>query len=64
MNQEKQETRRNRHDSMEKTWLRIQQDRSKELRNYFTGNDSIKRLLIPLSLLLLVWLLQELGLLS
>ena len=63
MSQEKKRRRRNRHDAVEQILLRTKQDRDKELRNYFLGKDSIKRLLIPLALLLLFWLLQELGLL-
>ena len=63
MSQEKKRRRRNRHDTVEQLLLRTKQDRDKELRNYFLGKDSIKRLLIPLALLLLFWLLQELGLL-
>ena len=62
MSQEKRERRRNRHDTVEQLLLRTKQDRDKELRNYFLGKDSIKRLLIPLALLMLFWLLQELGL--
>ena len=62
MSQEKKRRRRNRHDTVEQLLLRTKQDRDKELRNYFLGKDSIKRLLIPLALLLLFWLLQELGL--
>ncbi len=62
MSQEKRERQRNRHDTVEQLLLRTKQDRDKELRNYFLGKDSIKRLLIPLALLLLFWLLQELGL--
>ncbi len=62
MSQEKRERRRNRHDTVEQLLLRTKQDRDKELRNYFLGKDGIKRLLIPLALLMLFWLLQELGL--
>ena len=62
MCQEKRERRRNRHDTVEQLLLRTKQDRDKELRNYFLGKDGIKRLLIPLALLMLFWLLQELGL--
>ena len=61
MSQEKRERRRNRHDTVEQLLLRTKQDRDKELRNYFLGKDGIKRLLIPLALLMLFWLLQELG---
>ena len=62
MSQEKRKRRRNRHDTVEQLFLRTKQDRDKELRNYFLGKDGIKRLLIPLALLMLFWLLQELGL--
>lgn len=64
MNQEKRERQGQRLESDKKILSFTKQDWDKSFRNHFIGTGSIKRLLIPLALLILVWLLQELGLLQ
>ena len=62
MNPEKKERQGQRLEPEKKIWSFTRQDWDRSFRNHFIGTGSFKRLLIPLSLLLLVWLLQELGL--
>lgn len=63
MSQEKRERQGQRLESEKKIWSFTKRDWDRSFRNHFIGSGSIKRLLIPLALLMFVWLLQELGLL-
>ena len=52
MNQEKRERQDQRLESEKKKWSFTKQDWDRSFRNHFIGSGSIKRLLIPLALLM------------